>query len=399
MNAPNKSAEWKRKSLSKILKSKPHAAIIFCQELPGYFKKKVVPKGYDFVKTRCETAIMWDTNKFKTPNEESEKEQIDERQRIAIEKAKNHLPGIISMVKLTKENPTRSTLVVLYNAGQYCSLNKKEKHDIFLILVKFLNRVIKSNNIDSYIIGGDFNFDTSTIKLPTDVRVLLYGSGKGNYKPCMSCYIRYSDKHRPCIAKSSIVGDGVNENVLSFCQSTNRESSNACTIIAVLAAIDFLSGTGWFSLTSALGLSFPDYCYKLFNKGNQMYDSLDIGQTNYSAPDILEHENFGLKNIAERGDEYQFDTLDALLPELSPTGQKLAFVLIFHPDKSMVLLINEHGESMLIDSHLHLNIGAIMATASQNKDMIKYIKNMIKRDWGLKVSKKTPFDVTTVKRK
>ena len=185
--------------------------------------------------------------------------------------------------------------MVLYNAGQYCSLNKKEKHDIFLILLKFLNEVIKSNNIDSaHIIGGDFNFDTSTIKLPTDVRVLLYLSGKGNYKPCMGYYIRYSreikyeqsiyknysDKHRPCIAKSSIVGDGVNEKVLSFCQSTNRESSNACTIIAVLAAIDFLSGTGWFSLTSEL----PDYCYKLFNKGNQMYDSLDVGQTNYSAP-------------------------------------------------------------------------------------------------------------------
>ncbi len=334
MNAPNKSAEWMRESLSKILKSKPHAAIIFCQELPGYFKNKVVPKGYDSVKTGRETAIMWDTNKFKTPNEESKKEH--ERQRIAIKKARDHLPGIVSMVKL-KHKPCM---------GYYIRYSREIKYE----------RLIYKN---------------------------------------------YSDKHRPCIAESSIVSDGVNENVLSFCQSTNRESSNACTIIAVLAAIDFLSGTGWFSLTSAWGLSFPDYCYKLFNKGNQMYDSLDVGQTNYSAPDILEHENLGLKNIAERGDEYQFDRLDALLSELPPMGHKLAFVLIFHPDKSMVLLINEHGVSMLIDSHLHLNIGAIVATASQNKleGMIKYIKNMIKRDWGLKVSKETPFDVTIVKLK
>ena len=118
-------------------------------------------------------------------------------------------------------------------------------------------------------------------------------------------------------------------------------------------------------------------------------------------PDILEHENFGLKDIAERGVEYHFKTFDALLPKLSPKGYKLAFVLIFYPDKSMVLLIDDSGESMLIDSHLHLNIGAIVATASQNKleDMIKYIENMINRDWGLKISKKTPFDVTTVKLK
>ena len=415
MKAPDQPAELERESLSKILKSKPQAAIIFCQELPRKFEE-VVPDGYDYVKAPNEAAVMWDTSKFKTLNEVSEKEQGDERYEIkAIKTAKDHPPNIVT-VKLTMKNPTKnSTLVVLYNAGQYSRLNEKEKRDIFLILVNSLNKVIESNNIGSYIICGDFNFDTSTLKLPTDVKVLSYDSGKGSCKPSMHmdyyvCYsreIKYkqlihkncSDKHRPRIVESSIISDGVNENVLSFCQSTNRESSNACTIIAVLAAIDFLSGTEWFSLTYVLGLS--DYCYKLFNKGNQMYDSLDVGQTNYSAPDILEHENFVLKNIAERGDEYQFNTLDALLPKLSPTGHKLAFVLIFHPDKSMVLLINERGESILIDSHLHLDIGAIVATASHNKlkDMIKYIENMINREWGLKISEKTPFDVTTVKLK
>ena len=84
---------------------------------------------------------------------------------------------------------------------------------------------------------------------------------------------------------------------------------------------------------------------------------------------------------------------------LSTTRIKLAFVLIFHPDKSMSLLINELGESMLIDSHSHLDTGAIIATASENKlhCMVNYIQEMILRDWGNTVQ--PPFDVTTVKLK
>jgi hypothetical protein len=54
---------------------------------------------------------------------------------------------------------------------------------------------------------------------------------------------------------------------------------------------------------------------------------------------------------------------------------------------------------MLIDSHSHLDTGAIIATASENKlhCMVNYIQEMILRDWGNTVQ--PPFDVTTVKLK
>ena len=181
--------------------------------------------------------------------------------------------------------------------------------------------------------------------------------------------------------------------------------SNACTIIAVLAAVNFLSETAWFSqhnLISTLDSSFLAYCYQLFTEGNQMCDNLDEAQINYSAPDILEHPELGLTDIAERGDEYQFNNFADFLLELQhllATRVKLAFVLIFHPDKSMVLLINELGESMLIDSHSHLNTGAIVATTSQYKlhCMVNYIQEMILRDCGSTVQ--PPFDATIVKLK
>jgi hypothetical protein len=130
-----------------------------------------------------------------------------------------------------------------------------------------------------------------------------------------------------------------------------------------------------------------------------MHDNLDESQINYCAPEIIEHPELGLAGVAERGEEYQFNNFVDLLElqMLSLARVKLAFVLFFSPDKSMTLFLNELGESMLIDSHSHLDTGAIIATASDNQlhHMVNYIQEMILRDWGPTVQ--APFDVTIVK--
>ena len=425
-------------------------AIIFCQELPGHFKK--ITTGYKWVEYGNEAAVVWKPEIFKGSNEvpKTTEKQRDERKEItfrAIEKAKE-LPSRISVVKLTKKSTTRSTLAVSYD-GRYSELDEKVKHNIFLILVEFLNKVIEKNGIDSYIIGGNFGFDTSTVKLPAGVKILSYESGKANCQSCVDYYIlrsrgakceqliraihfenqeapnsdqnekisnRKHDKPNPSIGQNSTEEDRprfltrsndvvqyVLEYVLSFDQSTNRQSSNACTIIAVLAAIDFLSGNKWFlqnDLASNLEPDFPNYCDELFTKGNEIYRKLDRNQVNYSAPEILEHPEVGLTDIAEKGDEYHYNNFANVDFLRESQTAKLAFVLIFR-DKSMVLLINEDKESMLIDSHKHLGTGAIVATAAQNRleNMINYIKKMVRRDWNLTVSEDEPFDVTTVKLK
>ena len=428
-------------------------ALIFCQELPGHFKE--VTTGYKSVEYGNEAAVMWKPEIFKGPNEvpKTTQKQRDERQAItfrAIEKAKE-LPSRISVVQLKKKSTPGSTLAVSYD-GRYSELDEKVKHDIFLILVEFLNKVIEKKGIDSYIIGGDFGFDTSTVKLPAGIKILTYESGKANYQSCMDYYIAHSrgakceqliraihfenqeasnsdqneknsnrkhdepnpsvgqnstERDMPRFVKHSVIND-INEDVLSFCQSTNRQSSNACTIIAMLAAIDFLSGKKWFErndLASELDCSFLAYCDELFTRGNHLYDKRAEEQTDYSVFDVLNCPNLGLKNTLKIKEEYNYlDTFAELLQilrRLLSEETELASVLVFPPNKSMVLLINERGESMLIDSHKHLGTGAIVATAAQNRleNMINYIKKMVRRDWNLTVSEDEPFDVTTVKLK
>ena len=165
-------------------------------------------------------------------------------------------------------------------------------------------------------------------------------SAAGRHKQCIcQWHISQSNSTETVIPYSivtfTIVNDHVNEYLLSFCQSNLNNQllgSNACTIIAVVAAVNFLSETAWFSqhnLISTLDSSFLAYCDQLFTEGNQMYDNLDEAQINYSAPDILEHPELGLTDIAERGDEYQFNNFADFLLELQhllATRVKLAFV-------------------------------------------------------------------------
>ena len=69
----------------------------------------------------------------------------------------------------------------------------------------------------------------------------------------------------------------------------------------------------------------------------------------------------------------------------------MALVLILPPDMSMVLLINELGQLVLLESHKHTGIGGIVAATgtSKVKEMVFYIE-----DWGGNL---VPFDVSFVK--
>ena len=61
----------------------------------------------------------------------------------------------------------------------------------------------------------------------------------------------------------------------------------------------------------------------------------------------------------------------------------------------MLLLIGRNGESVLMESHIHYNIGGIIASAGPHKlqQMAIYIEMMARRDWN---SNPTPFDMTII---
>lgn len=72
----------------------------------------------------------------------------------------------------------------------------------------------------------------------------------------------------------------------------------------------------------------------------------------------------------------------------------MASALILPPHKSMVLLINELGQLVSLESHV--GIGGIVAATrtSKVKEMVFYIEDMAKTDWGGNL---VPFDVSFVK--
>ena len=78
-----------------------------------------------------------------------------------------------------------------------------------------------------------------------------------------------------------------------------------------------------------------------------------------------------------------------------PQHSKIAALLILPPDKTMLLLIGRNGESVLMESHIHYNIGGIIASAGPHKlqQMAIYIELMARRDWN---SNPTPFDMTII---
>ena len=381
--------------------------IIFCQELPGCFDK--VATGYDWVSNGNEAAVMWKLERFEGSVNEV---HVARGHGLAIIKAKSLLSKI-SMVKLTNKKSNVRTLAVSYDGRSLRS--EKLRHDVFSILVEFLKKVIAENGIDFCIIGGDIGLDT--VELPTGLKILSYESDKENDHPCMDYYILRAGGERgvKCVQNIKAVHfeTVVEEYILPFSQSNSDGWSNACTIIAVLAAIHFLSGEEWFSRNSLASRLDPDisaYCRGLFDDGNKWYDKLDENGDGYSTLEILEHPKLDFKNRAKTQGMYDkthsnFAHFVENLTGLLSKQVKLAFVLIFRPNQglpvSMVLLINELGESMLIDSHEHSKSGAIVATAPENelKNMINYIETMVKRHWGLTVSDSNYFDVTAVELK
>lgn len=201
-------AQKRRDLLSIILRSAFPTALIFCQEIPGKFEKEVVPgeKKYQCEKNGNQAAVIWDGEHFdgsstglKTTNREITKL----REKIKDEEA-SELLSRISMVKLTPrgEEDKKSILAVSFH-GCY-KKKEQEKAKAFLSLMKFLKEVIELRDIDSYIIGGDFNFDTLKVKLPDKVivsspqlspRAQENQQNPGNYISNKDNFIWYSSKN------------------------------------------------------------------------------------------------------------------------------------------------------------------------------------------------------------
>ena len=141
----------------------------------------------------------------------------------------------------------------------------------------------------------------------------------------------------------------VTEWILPVCQSNvaGQSGSNACTITAVLSAINFYYQVVWSSQVqkNSLSQAFVSMVKEIMIQRNILHQWLGCSNRNFSAQEVIQHPVLGVSTVARRGDEYQFTSFQQFAVELTTidTSQqrKHAAVIILPLDNSMLFSLKK----------------------------------------------------------
>ena len=206
-------ADKRRKLIISVIK-RTSASVIFCQEVPGFFEKEVVARcgtdgnSYKFLrpkdvcskKRNVKVAVMWretdfqgkevdltDVFSFTKTVESLKKKKFD----VDVNKASIRF----AMAKLTSRRTKASFLAVSWHGPR--KVNKASKKTKLEDLIRLLRVVCEKEELSSFIIGGDFNFNTSKVN---DDRQTEYGVTILRYELCTrdkkqrgSSFVPYKD--------------------------------------------------------------------------------------------------------------------------------------------------------------------------------------------------------------
>ena len=147
------------------------ASVIFCQEVPAKLEEKMVEKCgsgvYEFAFTDKESAVIWRTSDFHGDRRSvkgtdlSIKKIVERLQRTKSDVDVSEVSTRTAVVKLTCRKTGASLLVVSWH-GPYL-IKDTDKIITFNGLICFLREVCEKEKLSSFIIGGDFNLDTSKV--------------------------------------------------------------------------------------------------------------------------------------------------------------------------------------------------------------------------------------------
>lgn len=202
MNSLETGVTDKRRKFISILFRSFFSAVIFCQELPGYFEEQVVAEcgtaGYKYVKNGNHSAVIWREEDFEGETEGLETTDTWIRElRNSSGSDASQLLSRIAMVKLTSKSSKESVLAVSWHGRRHSTQSE------FKSLTTFLAEVIEKKEIPSYIIGGDFNLITLDMELAKDVAVSSYEMSprqkareqkSGTYIPYKDNFVTYPNK-------------------------------------------------------------------------------------------------------------------------------------------------------------------------------------------------------------
>ena len=161
----------KRRELIVSILEPSSASVIFCQELPDIFKTEIVEKcvgDYDYTFTDKESAVIWRTSDFdgdrrSVKSTDSSIIKIVERlQRTRSDVDVSEVRTRSAIVKLTSRKTGASFLAVSWH-GPWSGKKNTNRLITFNGLICFLREVCEKEELSSFIIGGDFNLDTSEV--------------------------------------------------------------------------------------------------------------------------------------------------------------------------------------------------------------------------------------------
>ena len=160
--------------------------------------------------------------------------------------------------------------------------------------------------------------------------------------------------------------------------------SNACTIISVLVAAKLKNKSIQIPLEITGIQNLVNEFIKLMMQGNYLYKSFDIDpqEPNLEVKDVLPRLPYLDVEIKEDLGYFFEEDLLTRIQQLSKQEMGIA-VLIVPPDKSMVIF-NNSGQLLMMDSHEHGPHGSIIATCPSGcvQDFVNYISSMAREVWN-----------------
>ena len=187
-----------------------------------------------------------------------------------------------------------------------------------------------------------------------------------------------------------------------FCQSVvgGRSGSNACTFIALYFGHLLLHDKLPKPVGNNLAMEWKCALYKAMKKGNEIHDELFEGEgIDVSAEDAVSMAGTQCcaNSVGQGYDLIGHDCEDQLAGvfQMLCTSQQTRCHTIVTTGRTMLFVVNGDGSCMIVDSHKHINHGAVIAYCPpmSSKFLAKWLRDMLQTTWqcSLRVCSVTPI--------
>ena len=178
---------------------------------------------------------------------------------------------------------------------------------------------------------------------------------------------------------------------VDFCQSMigGRSGSNACTFIALYFGKCLLHENLPTPCGNSLSMEWKSALYTAMKKGNEIHDELFEGGVDVAVEDAVNMAGAlcFVDSVGQGYDMFGHDCEDQLATvfEMLCTMQQSRCYAVVSSGRTMLLIVNEDSSCMIVDSHKHINHGAVIAYCPSNsvKMLAKWLRAMMQITWQI----------------